>query len=99
MKRIVLMNILWLMILSAMVAIMQPVSLITAESLKRQDFKPLQVHIHGDNVYIADDVSGFIQQWSISKNRIVRSELIYFSPKSGLRDIYSDDRQVYLISA
>lgn len=99
MKRIVLMNILWLMMFSASMAIMQPVSLITAESLNRQDFKPLQLHIHGDNVYFADDISGFIQQWSISKNRIVRSELIYFSPKSGLQDIYSDDRQVYLLSA
>ncbi|MDP3113164.1 MAG: tetratricopeptide repeat protein [Candidatus Cloacimonadaceae bacterium] len=97
MKRLGLL--LWLMSFVALFAVMQPQNMITAETVKGNEFIPMQMHVYGDNLYFGDDASGFIKQWSISKNRILKSELIYFSPNAIINDIFRDEKQIYLLDS
>jgi tetratricopeptide (TPR) repeat protein/DNA-binding beta-propeller fold protein YncE len=84
--------------LSPLAAVLQPVSMINSELAKTDRFDPDAICLYGDNLYMVDNSAGLAKQWSVSKNRILKSELLALPRKARITDICRDERYLYLLN-
>lgn len=99
MKHLALTILTFLVLAISLQAVMQPLSMITPELSKNDKLRPEAICLYGDYLYLVDNAAGLAKLWSISKNRILKSELLGLPKKAKITDICRDEKNLYLLNA